>query len=38
MARLRLRHRVKPRNVFNLGFGTDNLLHTEKREKVTASL
>jgi hypothetical protein len=29
--------RVKPRNVFNLGFGTDNLLHTEKREKVTAS-
>jgi Carboxypeptidase regulatory-like domain len=30
--------RVKPRNVFNLGIGTDNLLHTEKHEKVTASL
>jgi len=30
--------RVKPRNVFNLGLGTDNLLHTEKREKITASL
>jgi hypothetical protein len=24
--------RVKPRNVFNLGLGTDNLFHTEKRE------
>jgi len=30
--------RVKPRHVFNLGIGTDNLLHTEKREKITASL
>ena len=29
--------RVKPRNVFNLGIGTDNLLHTEKHEKLTAS-
>jgi hypothetical protein len=27
--------RVKPRHVFDLGIGTDNLLHTEKREKVT---
>jgi hypothetical protein len=30
--------RVKPRNLLDLGFGTDNLLHTEKREKITASL
>jgi hypothetical protein len=30
--------RVKPRHVFNLGIGTDNLFHTEKREKFTASL
>src|SRR5262245_39059103 len=30
--------RVKPRHVFNLGVGTDNLLHTERREKITASL
>ncbi len=30
--------RVRPRNVFNLGIGTDNLLHTEKREKLTASV
>jgi outer membrane receptor for Fe3+-dicitrate len=30
--------RVKPRHVFNLGLGTDNLLHTEKRERITASL
>jgi hypothetical protein len=30
--------RVKPRNVLNLGIGTDNLLHTEKREHLTASL
>jgi hypothetical protein len=30
--------RVKPRHVFNLGLGTDNLFHTEKREKVTAML
>jgi hypothetical protein len=29
--------RVKPRNIFNLGIGTDNLFHTEKREKFTAS-
>jgi len=28
---------VKPRNIFNLGIGTDNLFHTEKREKITAS-
>ena len=30
--------RVKPRHVLNLGIGTDNLFHTEKREKFTASL
>ena len=30
--------RVKPRNVFNLGIGTDNLLHTESPRRVTASL
>ena len=30
--------RVQPRHVFNLGIGTDNLLHTERREKITASL
>ena len=30
--------RVKPRNVFNLGIGTDNLLHTEKRQKLTARI
>jgi hypothetical protein len=30
--------RVKPRNVFNLGIGSDNLLHTEKHEKFTGSL
>jgi hypothetical protein len=30
--------RVKPRNVFNLGIGTDNLLHTEGRRRITASL
>ena len=30
--------RVKPRSVFNLGIGTDNLLHTEGREKFTASV
>jgi hypothetical protein len=30
--------RVKPRHVFNLGIGTDNLFHTEKHEKFTASL
>ena len=27
--------RVKPRNVFNLGVGSDNLFHTEKHEKFT---
>jgi hypothetical protein len=27
--------RVKSRNLLDLGFGTDNLLHTEKREKIT---
>jgi hypothetical protein len=30
--------RVKPRNVFNLGVGSDNLLHTERHEKFTGSL
>jgi hypothetical protein len=30
--------RVNPRNVFNLGLGTDNLFHTEKRQKFTASI
>jgi hypothetical protein len=30
--------RVKPRHVFNLGIGTDNLFHTEKAAKVTASV
>jgi hypothetical protein len=30
--------RVKPRHVLNLGMGTDNLFHTEKREKLTASM
>jgi hypothetical protein len=30
--------RVKPRNVLNLGVGTDNLFHTEKHERFTASL
>src|SRR5450432_3316197 len=30
--------RVKPRHVFNLGIGTDNLFHTEKHEKFTASV
>jgi hypothetical protein len=30
--------RVKPRNLLDVGFGTDNLLHTEGREKITASL
>jgi hypothetical protein len=30
--------RVKPRNVFDMGVGTDNLLHTEKRERITASI
>jgi hypothetical protein len=30
--------RVKPRNVFNLGVGTDNLLHAEGRKRIVASL
>ena len=30
--------RVKPRHVFNLGVGSDNLFHTERREKFTGSL
>jgi len=30
--------RVKARHVFDLGIGTDNLFHTEKRQRVTASL
>ena len=30
--------RVKSRNTFNLSVGTDNLLHTEKRERLTASI
>ncbi len=30
--------RVKPRHVFNLGLGSDNLFHTEKHTRVTASL
>jgi len=30
--------RVKPRNVFNLGIGSDNLFHTEGSKKFTASL
>ena len=29
--------RVKPRNVFNLGVGTDNLFHREGHTKFTAS-
>jgi hypothetical protein len=30
--------RVKPRNVLNLGIGSDNLFHTEKKQRFTASL
>jgi hypothetical protein len=30
--------RVKPRNVFNLGLGTDNLFHREGHTRITASL
>jgi hypothetical protein len=30
--------RVKPRHVFNLGIGTDNLMHTEKAARITASV
>ncbi len=29
--------RVKPRHVFNLGIGTDNLLHSEGRQRLVAS-
>jgi Carboxypeptidase regulatory-like domain len=30
--------RVQPRNIFNLGIGSDNLFHSEKRSKFTASV
>ena len=30
--------RVKPRNIFNVGIGTDNLLHSEGRRRYTASV
>ena len=30
--------RVKPRNVLDMGIGTDNLFHSEKREHFTASV
>jgi Carboxypeptidase regulatory-like domain len=30
--------RVKPRHIFNLGVGSDNLFHTEKHEKFTGSM
>ena len=30
--------RVRPRHVFNLGIGTDNLLHAESPRRVTASI
>jgi len=30
--------RVKPRSIFNLGVGTDNLFHREGRTRVTASV
>ncbi len=30
--------RVKPRNIFNLGIGTDNLLHKEGARRYTASI
>ncbi len=30
--------RVQPRNVFNVGIGTDNLTHREKRTRIAASL
>ena len=29
---------MKPRNVFNLGIGTDNLLHSEGSRRYTASV
>jgi hypothetical protein len=31
-------NRVNPRNIFNLGFGTDNLFHREGRVRITASV
>jgi hypothetical protein len=30
--------RVKPRHIFNLGIGTDNLTHTEKHARIAASI
>jgi hypothetical protein len=30
--------RVKARNLFNLGIGTDNLLHSEGKKRITASV
>jgi hypothetical protein len=30
--------RVKPRNVLNLGIGSDNLFHSEKHSRITASV
>jgi hypothetical protein len=30
--------RVKPRNLFNVGIGTDNLLHAEGQRRITAAL
>jgi hypothetical protein len=30
--------RVKPRHVFNIGLGSDNLLHSEKHTRFTASV
>jgi hypothetical protein len=30
--------RVKPRNLFNAGIGTDNLLHAEGRRRILLSL
>jgi hypothetical protein len=30
--------RVKPRNVFNLAIGTDNLLHSDGHKRITASI
>ena len=29
---------MKPRSIFNLGIGTDNLLHSEGRRRLTASV
>jgi hypothetical protein len=30
--------RVKPRNILNLGVGSDNLLHRERPRRITASI